>query len=226
MLTRSTLCYISEITVLVPLHAMEMCSWRHLSRLSGSRAASITSSPGSWGRWSNVSMLDSHLNIQSSAARRSAWLCQCWVMHGSWSRSRDKSWLVPNVRISEPDAWPWGISVHEERSLIRLLIHIMEGSFLECLVQGCTFMVLCFIHGLTAVYHRRRNNGKLSPTDLNKTFQVVVAAKWYVENSSCPQTSSCLALSCTEMKSSLLNRPCVYTIPSQNWPLSIVKVEH
>lgn len=148
MLSWSTLCYIYEITVLILPHTTYMCSWRHLSRLSGRWAVSITSSPGIWGRWSNVSVLDSHLNprwqtssnIQSSAARRSVWLCQCWVMHGSWSRSCDKSWLVSNVCISDPYAWPWGISVREERSLIRPLILIMDVSFLECLhIYGVVF---------------------------------------------------------------------------------------
>lgn len=78
MLSRSTLCYISEITVLVPPQTMEMCSWRHLSHPSGGRAASITSSPGSVGRWSNVSMLDSHLNnIQFSGLSGFASAEQC-----------------------------------------------------------------------------------------------------------------------------------------------------
>lgn len=51
-------------------------------------------------------------------------------------------------------------------------------SFLECLMQGCTVGVLCFIGGLTAADHRRRNHGKGILPDLNKTFRVVEKDTW------------------------------------------------
>lgn len=126
MLIPSTPCYISGITVLVPLHATEMCSWRHLRRPSGSRAASITSSPGSVCVWGgelcfSVALTLAPLLTKAAATSRVQWpiglssfVKQAWVMLGSWPRPCHKSWLVSNECMSEPYSWPWGISVQKD----------------------------------------------------------------------------------------------------------------
>lgn len=97
-------------------------------------------------------------------------------------------------------------------------------SFLECLVQGCTFVVLCFIGGLTAADHRRRNHGKVLLTDL-KTFQVIEKDTWKTHRARKP---SAVSLWAAEMKSSLLQRPGAYSNPhpsQKNWSFIKVKVE-
>lgn len=159
-------------------------------------------------------------NIQSSVTHRSIQLCQTGPGN-AWKLIQATSQILTCIQRVHVGAMQLALRHFCLcRKITDKAADLYRGSsFLECLMRGCTFRVLGFILGLKAAYHRRRNNGKPIPTDLNKTFQVVVAANRYVEKSSCPQTSNCLALSyTTEMKSSLLNRPRAYTIPPKLIP--------
>lgn len=100
-------------------------------------------------------------------------------------------------------------------------------SLLECLMQGCTFAVLCFIDRLAAVDHRRRNHGKVVLMDFNKTFQVVEKDTWKTHRARNPPAVSLWAArqrwSHLYLSGLVLNpHPSHKTDPSALWKWSVM----